>query len=134
MCLFHKILIINLYNNKNLNSCCYKLLHLDHLLRWPSINYFIVKELKKERSKPDVFCQQMRRDEMERRTSISDEKRWEGSSAVDQSLIKNIKLFISFQAAWTKLKCLRCHDWIQTQTSFNFSNLCNPQDAAVSVC
>lgn len=47
----------------------------------------------------------------------ADEKRWdgerpsqmrrEGSSAVDQSLIKNIKLFISFQAAWTKLKCLR---------------------------
>lgn len=32
MCLFHKISIINLYNNNNnLNSCCYKLLHLDDL-------------------------------------------------------------------------------------------------------
>ena len=61
MCLFHKILIINLYNNNNnnnLKSCCYKLLHLDDLfsadphkhgwrergpidVSWPVFHHFI---------------------------------------------------------------------------------------------
>lgn len=59
MCSFHKILIINLYNNNNnLKSCCYKLLHLDDLffadphkhgwrergpinVSWPVFHHFI---------------------------------------------------------------------------------------------